>query len=254
MPSRLLHDPGTALAEARLRLASHRLYGLVRTSAALRTFMEHHVVCVLDFMSLLKSLQRDLTCIDVPWTPTADPEAARLIHSIVHDEESDVRADGRVQSHFAWYVEAMEEIGADVEPVRALVDELARARPLAEALRSSRLPTAARAFGLSTAAFLSRGVHVRAAVFFHGREEVIPEMYAPIVEELAERGLACETFRAYLARHVEIDGGSHGPLAEGLLRRLYGGDEALRVEAELAALESLAARDRLWDAIAEACD
>ena len=58
------------MAEARLKLRSHRIYDLIRTPSALRTFTEHHVVCVLDFMSLLKSLQRELTCVDVPWTPT----------------------------------------------------------------------------------------------------------------------------------------------------------------------------------------
>ena len=205
-------------------------------------------------MSLLKSLQRELTCVVVPWTPTADPGAARLIQSIVLDEETDVRADGRVQSHFAWYVEAMEEVGSDVGPVRALVAELGRGRPLSEALRSSALPVASRAFGQSTAGFLSRAIHVRAAVFFHGREETISEMSLPIVEELGKQGLACEALRAYLMRHVEVDGGQHAMLAENLLRRLYRDDKALRDEAELAALESLGARERLWDAIADACE
>ena len=73
-------------------------------------------------MSLLKSLQRELTCVSVPWTPSVDPESARLILSIVLDEEADVRADGRIQSHFAWYLEAMDEIGADTAPARDLVE------------------------------------------------------------------------------------------------------------------------------------
>ena len=39
-----------------------------------------------------------------------------------------------------------------------------------------------------------------------------------------------------------------------MLARLYQGDAALRVEAEEAALESLTARERLWNAIADAVD
>ena len=43
-------------------LSEHSIYRSVRTAEQLRSFMEHHVVCVLDFMSIVKSLQRDLTC------------------------------------------------------------------------------------------------------------------------------------------------------------------------------------------------
>lgn len=249
------HDPMTAgdtLQEARSRLRHHRLYGVIRTSAALRTFTEHHVVCVLDFMSLLKSLQREFTCVAVPWTPPEDPESARLIQSIVLDEETDVRADGRVQSHFAWYLEAMEEIGANTQPMRTLVDALVRGSSLPEALRSSGLPPGSRAFGESTAAFLARPLHVRAAVFFHGREEVIPEMFLPILDRLEQEGLPCATLRAYLLRHIEVDRSHHGPLAKRMLSRLYRDDLAVRAEAELAALDSLRAREQLWDAIAAA--
>jgi hypothetical protein len=34
--------------------------------------------------------------VSVPWVPTADPAAARLIQEIALGEESDVLADGRV--------------------------------------------------------------------------------------------------------------------------------------------------------------
>lgn len=128
MPTRQLENVSSSqptlierLAAARTRLQDHRLYGAIRSPESLRIFAEHHVVCVLDFMALLKSLQRELTCVSVPWAPTADPASARLIQSIVLDEETDVRADGRVTSHFAWYLEAMDEVGADTAPIRAVV-------------------------------------------------------------------------------------------------------------------------------------
>ena len=49
---------------------------------------------------------------------------ARLIQSIVLDEETDVREDGRVLSHFAWYLEAMEEIGVPIPEPTTLPDEI----------------------------------------------------------------------------------------------------------------------------------
>jgi len=230
------------------------MYTAIRSAAALRLFTEHHVVCVLDFMALLKSLQRDLACLTVPWVPSADPEGARLIQRIVLDEETDVRADGRVQSHFAWYLEAMEELGADVGPARGLVRALEGGAPFDAALRDSALPAPAVAFGRATAALLERPLHERAAAFFHGREEILPELFLALLERLAREGLPCATLRAYLERHVEVDGGDHGPLGARLLARLIGGDPERERGAAAAAQRALEARLALWDAIAAAAD
>src|SRR6185436_15299572 len=89
-------------------LASHRLYALVRDEQAVQIFMRFHVFCVWDFQSLLKALQRVLTCVEVPWLPTADGEARRLINEIVLEEESDRDERGHHRSHFEVYREAME--------------------------------------------------------------------------------------------------------------------------------------------------
>src|SRR6185437_9845298 len=68
---------------ARERVVTHPLYAALRTHGAIVTFMEHHAFAVWDFMSLLKSLQRSLTCVDVPWVPTGPTGSRRLINDIV---------------------------------------------------------------------------------------------------------------------------------------------------------------------------
>src|SRR6201994_1761066 len=112
------------LATLRAELLDHPVYAEVTSVADLRRFMEDHVFAVWDFMSLLKRLQQDLTCVTVPWFPADDTKAARLINDIVIGEETDVGPDGSNVSHLALYLRAMRDIGASTrqfEKFRSLV-------------------------------------------------------------------------------------------------------------------------------------
>ena len=97
------------VATTRRLLLNNGLYHRLQTMADLRQFMEHHVFAVWDFMSLLKGLQRELTCVEVPWVPTANPDTRRLINEIVLEEETDLDPQGQPTSHFELYMRAMEE-------------------------------------------------------------------------------------------------------------------------------------------------
>ena len=97
----VLHDQIRARIEpARARLLAHPLYGRMRSLADVRLFMRSHAFAVWDFMSLLKRLQRDLTCVTVPWVPVGDAEVRYLINEIVCGEESDIDPEGGRISHF----------------------------------------------------------------------------------------------------------------------------------------------------------
>ena len=60
------------LGSLRAVLLDHPIYAQVACIADLKCFMEDHVFAVWDFMSLLKRLQQDMTCISVPWFPAGN--------------------------------------------------------------------------------------------------------------------------------------------------------------------------------------
>jgi len=248
--------PPTAAAvdvgDLRDRLVSHRLYGLIDTPERLRWFMEHHVFAVWDFQSLLKSLQQHLTCTTVPWVPTADPEARRMINEIVLDEESDALPEGGAASHFEIYLDCMDRGGADTGPIHRLLAAIRGGASLTEALASCGAPPAAAEFVRRSFNVIDSGSTAAiAAVFTYGREDVIPDMFRRIVGSLAQDDPACwERFRFYLDRHIEHDEDHHGPLCRQIVARLCGSDPAIWSVAATAARECLEARLALWDAVA----
>lgn len=234
---------------ARDRLLAHPLYLRVADSRSLKTFMRNHVFAVWDFMTLLKSLQRRLTCTEIPWLPPPDTIAARLINQIVLSEESDEVTPGRYVGHLHLYLAAMAEVDADTRPIRDLIASLRQGALLEEVLPRLPILATTRRFVLHSKAIAYRETHETAAAFLFGREDVVPEMFQRIVNDLDRRGSACDAFRRYLKRHIDLDGGEHQALAGQLLRGLCGNDERKWREATAAACDAIEERIRLWDGI-----
>ncbi len=237
------------LAPLRKRLLGHGLYRELRADRDVRVFMEHHVFAVWDFMSLLKALQRELTCVGLPWLPRGAARTRRLINEIVLDEESDEIPGRGCFSHFELYRLAMEACGADRGPIDAFVEALRSGVDVPNALGGAGTPGAARDFVLHTWDVLSNGgTHGLAAAFTIGREEVIPDIFRALVTDLERRHPGrYDLLSIYLERHIEVDSEHHGPLALQMLEELCG-DVSGRWEEALAwARSALEARLALWD-------
>ncbi len=244
------------IAPLRERLARHRVYELLRTVDDIRRFSESHVYAVWDFMSLLKALQRHLTCVSVPWRPAADARVARFVNEVVLDEETDLDADGRAASHFSLYLAAMGDLDADTAPVLGLVAAVTDVASVAET--AARLGTSGgvRQFlGATFGAIASGQAHRIASAFTFGREDLLPDVFLNVLAR-AERqqGERYPKFEYYLRRHIELDGDEHGPIALRMVAELCGEDDRRWAEVTETATEALSARVALWDEIAEALE
>lgn len=226
----------------RNEIVKHKLYSKLKTKSDIKKLMESHVFAVWDFMSLLKALQINLTCFEIPWRPIGDPKIRRLVNSIVLEEESDVDSEGNPASHFELYLEAMKECEAETSTIEKFMKNLNKdSRPKINEDIDSFLNT--------TFSIIEGGKsHEIASAFTFGREDLIPDMFLAIVNDM-NKEKSFDKFVYYLERHIELDGGDHGPLALELICNLCGDDEKKWDEVQEVAIECLKARKLLWDKI-----
>jgi hypothetical protein len=252
----VLTDLRDSIEDTRKQVIGHPLYRRLTDEAAVVAFMEHHVWAVWDFMSLLKALQRRLTCVEVPWVPVGPPSTRRLVNEIVLAEESDEVAPSgppgaRHASHFELYLVAMAQAGADSGPITTFAEMVRDGRPVLRALADAGAPIPAAQFVASTWGVVqSPHTWGQAAAFAFGREDLIPEMFGQ-VSAISSPRLA--VFADYLARHVELDE-LHGAMATAMVEQLCGDDAGRWAEATQAAEVALWARARLWDGTLAAID
>jgi hypothetical protein len=246
----------SAISGTRQKLVNHPVYANIKDLDDLRCFMENHVYAVWDFMSLLKALQINLTCVSLPWVPVGNAATRYLINEIVAGEESDVDEEGVRTSHFELYIKAMDQAEANTEPILGLIRALQTGSTIAYALEDMEIPHAARKFMNFTFETIATGKpHLMAAVFTFGREDLIPDMFISLIKELkVQFPDKVDIFQYYIERHIEVDGGHHAALAHQMTIELCGNDESKWQEATEAVKKALEVRIALWDAIHQQID
>jgi len=236
------------------QLLQHSLYQKVQTISDLHCFLENHVYAVWDFMSLLKALQSKLTCVTTPWFATSNSEMRYLINEIVLAEESDLTSDGKRQSHFEMYVEAMNACGANTFEMKTFVASVFELQSVFVAIKQSSLHPMVKEFLNFTFQTIEEGKsHKIAAAFTFGREDLIPSMFTEILRNFQNNFPETDLRQLiyYFERHIELDADEHGPMAMQMISALCGDDATKWKEvAEISAL-ALEKRIGLWDAIEE---
>jgi hypothetical protein len=239
------------LVGLRNELKNHSIYKKLHTLKDVQTFMSLHVFAVWDFMSLLKAIQINLTCVSVPWMPVKNAELARFINEIVVAEESDHDAHGVIKSHFEMYLTSMSEVNADPSRMNDLLNMLQSNISVEKALESIAMPNEVKEFLNFTFDIIKTNkTHLIAASFTFGREDVIPDMFIGIIDKASlENNTSYDSFNYYLKRHIELDGDEHGPLSLKMVTELCGNDEQKWQEVLDTGRRALQLRINLWSAI-----
>lgn len=250
----IIEKINTSIAEERAILLAHPFYKKIKSIEDLRIFTESHIYAVWDFMSLLKVLQINLTCTEVPWFATEYPQTRYLINEIVLAEESDEYLDGRRLSHFEMYLESMKDMEADTKLINDFIDSIHKRKNVRSAIADLQVDVRVRDFlNFTFDVIATRKMHCVASAFTFGREDLIPDMFSSILKEiqLAMPSVDLEGYIYYFQRHIELDGDEHGPLAMKMILELIGEDKVKLEEAIEVAKEALKKRIALWDAISD---
>ncbi len=239
------------LQATRSNLLTHPVYTQIKDLSGLQNFAQYHVFAVWDFMSLLKSLQINLTSVTLPWLPVGSANSRYLINEIVLGEESDIDEQGNRISHFELYMAAMRQMGANVNLIESLLGFISNGLSIDEAIQKAQMPDLVKQFLQFTFKIaIHAPLHVKAAVFTFGREDLIPDMFNQILNEIYnEHPDKVSIFKYYIERHIEVDGGHHSHLALEMVSELCENDPIKWEEATGASIQSLHMRTKLWDAI-----
>ncbi|WP_375562636.1 DUF3050 domain-containing protein [Bernardetia sp. OM2101] len=247
----------TEIEPLRQQLLHHKVYKKISSVEDLKIFLEHHVFAVWDFMSLLKSLQNELTCVQVPWIPKGNPLTRRLINEIVLAEETDQDEEGNAKSHFELYIEAMNDCKADISKITYLIQLLKEWKSVRTALSQIDIATSIKEFvSFSFDVIETKKAHKIAVVFTFGREDLIPDMFTSILRDMKNSSKnsdkdaeSIKKLVYYFDRHIELDGDHHSHMSIQMIKELCGDDETKWKDAIEISKLALQKRIDLWDGI-----
>lgn len=235
-------------------LSNHPLYESINNIQHVQIFMEHHIFAVWDFMSIVKALQIQLTCVETPWVPKGNSISARLINEIVLDEETDIDPSGEYSSHFEIYLMSMAEAGANIHTINQFIALIEQGKTVNQSLIDDNIPNPASTFVSTTFNEIKDApTHVLASAFTFGREEIIPELFTSMIKRISKNNQNnLRTFIYYLNRHITLDGDTHSQLAYKMIKQLCGNNEDKWRQSIDIAKKMLVARCQFWDGIYEA--
>jgi hypothetical protein len=229
----------------------HPLFQHITSLEALQIYLEHNVFAVWDVMSLIKSLQKNLTCTQSPWVPVGNAGSRYFINEVVLGMESDVDDQNNRASQFELYLKAMLQLGSKTHHINQIIEDIRIGLPAHQALRKIGLPPVASSFADNTFTLIHAGkMHIQAAVFIFCRESLIPDNFILNVNEINRMtGNKASQFSWYLSRHMESDWAHYSYMGYDLVSQLCGENQHKWNEVEVAVCNTLERRISLYNSI-----
>jgi hypothetical protein len=162
--------------------------------------------------------------------------------------------DGKRQSHFEMYLDAMTSCGANTEEINTFIENVVATQNIFVSIKQSDLHPNIKAFLDFTFRVIEQGKpHEIAAAFTFGREDLIPAMFTEILRNFEANFPETDLSKLiyYFERHIELDADEHGPMAMKMITELCENSETKWKEVEEISKLALEKRIGLWDAIEE---
>ena len=152
---------------------------------------------------------------------------------------------------FDLYHRAITNFGANTTKIDRLLSLIRKGHSVDDAVQASEAGEPVQRFVGHTFEIIDSNDLCRiASAFTFGREDLLPDVFQKIVDQIdreTQGGLT--EFKYYLKRHIDLDADEHGPMATRLVSDLCGDDPAKWNAARDAAVSPSNARTTFWDSI-----
>ncbi|EIT84699.1 hypothetical protein A374_13445 [Fictibacillus macauensis ZFHKF-1] len=225
-------------------ILQHSFFQKLSKDEHLQIFLKHQVFGTWNYMSLLKRLQMDLSCVTLPWLPHPYPEHTTYINELVAQKET----HGNLNS-FKEYVRLSKERGVDTMPIVTYITRLQELEDPILSLHAQEIPDSIATFTEKILKLAMHGkTHEVAAVFCITREKFLPHFFSQINAVLKKHNL-----KPWL-EHSDFIIKPDLQKIENLLNTLCGGDPEKLTEASNAIRDAFEARIIMLDGVVHEMD
>ena len=148
------------------------------------------------------------------------------------------------------YIDSIEEFGLNTSEIINNLNTLNNIETIDKDIDKLDIKSYVKDFLKFTFSVIKRGkIHEVASVFTFGREDLIPDLFIPLIEGINSENNDLNKLIYYFKRHIEVDGDMHGPMSMEMLSYLCDDDPIKISESALIAEKALLARISLWDGI-----